>query len=67
MGLDSLQSTHPIVIHAKTAAEADLNFDSIAYSKGESVISMLEDYAGDDVWRDGIRRYMAAHKYSATR
>lgn len=63
MGLDSLASTHPVVIHAETAAEADLNFDAISYSKGESVIAMLEAYAGEDTWRDGIRRYMAEHKF----
>ena len=28
---------------------------------------MLEDFAGPDVWRDGIRRYIAAHEYQNTR
>lgn len=67
MGLDSLNSTHPVVQQVRTVEQANQAFDSIAYSKGQSVISMLEDFAGPDVWRDGIRRYIAAHKYRNTR
>ena len=67
MGLDSLNSTHPVVQQVRTVEQANQAFDSIAYSKGESVISMLEDFAGPNVWRDGIRRYIAAHKYQNSR
>ena len=67
MGLDSLNSTHPVVQQVRTVEQANQAFDAISYSKGESVISMLEDFAGPDVWRDGIRRYVAAHKYRNTR
>src|SRR5439155_828221 len=42
------------------------NFDSITYSKGEAFIGMLESYLGEEVFRDGIRRYMRAHQYSNT-
>ena len=67
MALDSLNSTHPVVQQVRTVEQANQAFDSIAYSKGESVISMLEDFAGPDFWRDGIRRYIAAHKYRNSR
>jgi aminopeptidase N len=67
MGLDSLNSTHPVVQQVRTVEQANQAFDAIAYSKGESVISMLEDFAGPDVWRDGIRRYIAAHAYQNSR
>ena len=67
MGLDSLNSTHPVVQEVRTVEQANQAFDTIAYSKGESVISMLEDFATPDVWRDGIRRYVAKHKYQNTR
>ncbi|MEO6041139.1 MAG: M1 family metallopeptidase [Croceibacterium sp.] len=63
MALDSLSSSHAIVVHIRTAHEADSAFDTISYSKGEAVIAMLEAYAGEAVWRDGIRRYIAAHAY----
>jgi aminopeptidase N len=67
MSLDALNSTHPVIQEVRTVEQANQAFDAIAYSKGESVISMLEDYAGAELWRDGIRRYMAAHAYQNTR
>src|SRR4029077_20738734 len=41
-------------------------FDDITYRKGMSFITMLEHFLGEDVSRDGIRKYMAAHKLSNT-
>ena len=67
MGLDALNSTHSVVQQVRTVEQANQAFDSISYAKGESVISMLEDFAGPDVWRAGIRRYIAAHKYQNSR
>src|SRR5437868_2748395 len=67
MGLDALNSTHPVVQQVRTVEQANQAFDSIAYQKGESVIGMLEDFASPDVWRDGIRRYIAAHSYQNSR
>ncbi|MGV3554142.1 MAG: M1 family metallopeptidase [Croceibacterium sp.] len=66
MALDSLASTHPIVLDVPSAKTADEAFDAIAYSKGEAVITMLEAFAGEDIWRDGIRRYMKRHAYDNT-
>jgi aminopeptidase N len=66
MALDSLASTHPIVMEVKSARTADQAFDAIAYSKGEAIITMLEAFAGEDTWRDGIRRYMKRHAYGNT-
>ncbi|BBC71181.1 aminopeptidase N [Altererythrobacter sp. B11] len=66
MGLDAFATTHPVVQKISTAAEAEEGFDAIAYQKGEAVISMLEAYAGEDVWRDGIRKYIKAHTYGNT-
>jgi aminopeptidase N len=63
MALDSFRTTHPVVQHMRTVEEINQAFDSITYQKGEAVISMLEAFAGEDVWRKGIRGYIAAHKY----
>ena len=52
---------------SETVEQADQAFDAITYSKGEAVISMLEGYAGEDGWREGIRRYMKRHAYGNTR
>ncbi len=66
MGLDSLATTHPVVQKIRTVDEVNQAFDAITYQKGEAVITMLEGYAGEDVWRTGIRSYMKAHAYGNT-
>jgi aminopeptidase N len=66
MALDSLASTHPIVLDVSSAKTADEAFDAIAYSKGEAVITMLEAFAGEDTWQGGIQRYMKRHAYGNT-
>lgn len=67
MGLDAFATTHPIVQTIRTVEDTNQAFDAITYQKGEAVITMLESYAGEDVWRDGLRTYMAQHKYGNTR
>lgn len=66
MNLDSFQTTHPVVQKIRTVSETAQAFDAISYQKGEAIIAMLEAYAGEDTWRDGIRAYIQAHKYGNT-
>src|SRR6202011_1636924 len=61
---DARSTTHPIQQPIANEAEANSAFDDITYQKGQSFIRMLESFLGEDVFRDGIRRYIAAHKYS---
>ncbi len=61
---DARSTTHPIQQPVRTEAEADSVFDDITYKKGESFLRMLESFLGENVFRDGIRRYIASHKYS---
>lgn len=63
--LDALANSHPIAPPVKTADEAQENFDAITYTKGASVLRMLERYLGPRVFRDGVRRYIRAHRESA--
>lgn len=39
-------------------------FDEITYIKGGAVLGMFESLLGESTFRDGLRRYMAAHPYS---
>src|SRR5882672_9762838 len=39
-------------------------FDEITYEKGGAVLGMFEQYLGPQVFRDGLRRYLATHRYS---
>src|SRR2546423_2880019 len=61
---DARSTTHPIQQPVATEAEANSAFDDITYKKGQSFLRMLESFLGEDVFRDGIRRYIEAHKYS---
>jgi aminopeptidase N len=64
MGTDAKAGTHPIIQPIHDILQAQGAFDEITYNKGAAVIRMLETYTGEDAWRDGVRRYVAAHAYS---
>ena len=66
MQADARSTTHPVQQPITTEAQAGTAFDEIAYRKGQSIIRMLESFLGENVFRDGIRKYIAAHKYSNT-
>src|SRR5256885_12336630 len=61
---DARSTTQPIQQPIATEAEANSAFDDITYRKGMSFVRMLESFLGEDVFRDGIRKYIAAHKLS---
>ncbi len=63
---DARATTHPIQQHIATEAEANSAFDDITYKKGQSFLRMLESFLGEDAFREGLRAYMAAHKYANT-
>ncbi len=41
-------------------------FDVLTYEKGAAVVRMLEQYLGEDRFRDGIRLYLDRHAYGNT-
>src|SRR5256714_2760739 len=61
---DARATTHSIQQKVANEAEANSAFDDITYKKGQSFLRMLESFLGEETFRDGIRRYMQAHKYS---
>jgi aminopeptidase N len=63
---DALSTTHSIQQKISTEGEANGAFDDITYLKGQSFIRMLESSLGENVFRDGIRKYIAKHKNSNT-
>ena len=64
--VDSLASTRPIEFEVVSPEDAEGMFDVLTYEKGAAVLRMLEQYLGDDVFRDGIRHYLSLHQYSNT-
>ncbi|KAI0417421.1 peptidase family M1-domain-containing protein [Xylaria grammica] len=66
LGLDSLRSSHPIEVPVKRASEVEEIFDAISYSKGSCVLRMISTYLGEDVFLEGVRRYIKKHAYGNT-
>jgi puromycin-sensitive aminopeptidase len=66
LSIDGLHATRPIEFPVHSPADAAAMVDAITYQKGGSVLKMMEQYLGAEVFRDGIRHYLAAHAYSNT-
>ncbi len=64
--LDALEHTHPVEVPVRHPDEIRSIFDTISYSKGASVIHMLHEYLGAEVFRDGLRHYLSLHKWGNT-
>ncbi len=66
LAVDGLHATRPIEYPVGSPEEADGMFDVLTYQKGGSVLRMLEQYLGAEVFRDGVRRYLTTHAYGNT-
>ncbi len=64
--IDSLISTRPIEFPVISPADAEGMFDLLTYEKGAAVVRMLEQWLGEDVFRNGIRHYLTTHAYGST-
>jgi glutamyl aminopeptidase len=61
---DAKPSSHAIVVqNVNSAAEITSLFDSITYSKGASILRMLEKIVGSDTFRDGLRDYLTLNAF----
>jgi len=58
MGADALASARQIRNPINANGDILSAFDGITYSKGGHVLSMFENYLGEDAFRDGIRLHM---------
>ncbi len=67
LSLDGLKNSHPIEQEVKNPAEVSQLFDAISYSKGASVIRMLEQFLGPDTFQRGLQRYISDHQYGNAR
>lgn len=64
--VDGLHSTRPIEFPVVSPADAEGMFDVLTYEKGASVLRMLEQYLGEDRFRDGVRHYLSTNAYGNT-
>ena len=61
--IDALRNSHPIEANVKDPGEIREIFDAISYNKGASILWMLEQYLGEETFRNGLRTYLSRHKY----
>jgi puromycin-sensitive aminopeptidase len=66
MATDGLHSTRPVEYPVGPPEEAQGMFDVLTYQKGAGVLRMLERYLGAERFRNGVRRYLEAHRYGNT-
>jgi puromycin-sensitive aminopeptidase len=64
--VDALATTRPIEFEVVSPHDAEGMFDVLTYEKGAAVLRMLEQYLGEDRFRDGIRLYLATHQFANT-
>ncbi|KAJ7991052.1 hypothetical protein DPEC_G00293240 [Dallia pectoralis] len=61
---DALVTSHPIIVNVSTPAEITSVFDGISYSKGASILRMVEDWLGRENFRDGCRKYLKQFEFA---
>ncbi|KAI9352784.1 peptidase family M1-domain-containing protein [Obelidium mucronatum] len=66
LNLDGLRSSHPIDVPVQSGSQALQVLDAISYLKGSSIIRMLKEFLGDDVFMNGVRSYLQEFKYRNT-
>jgi puromycin-sensitive aminopeptidase len=64
---DALATTRPIEYEVVSPADAEGMYDILTYEKGAAVVRMLEQYLGEEQFRDGVRLYLSRHAYGNTR
>lgn len=63
LSLDGMTNTHAIEIPVHHPGEISEIFDAVSYSKGASVIKMLQDYIGEENFQKGLQVYLKKHQY----
>lgn len=62
--LDSLRSSHPVEVACPDEDHIAQIFDAVSYSKGGSVLRMLSNVIGEDVFLKGVSIYLKKHLYA---
>ncbi|XP_019372745.1 PREDICTED: leucyl-cystinyl aminopeptidase [Gavialis gangeticus] len=67
MRKDALNSSHPVSSAVQSSEQIEEMFDALSYFKGASLLLMLKNYLGEDVFKAGIQNYLLNHSYGSTR
>jgi len=62
--LDAQPTTRAIRAKADTPDEINQMFDGISYGKAGAVLLSVENYLGEETFRQGVHNYLVAHRYA---
>ncbi|CAF0711353.1 unnamed protein product [Brachionus calyciflorus] len=60
---DSLESSHPISVPVKDPSQINSLFDAISYSKGASIIRMMNAFLTENTFKKGVSNYLKNYSY----
>jgi aminopeptidase N len=63
MQIDALAAARAVRQPVRNTYQAEEAFDAITYAKGAAVIGMLQSWLGEEVFRAGVRRYLAQNAW----
>jgi len=64
LNADSLESSHPIAVEVNDPVEIEQIFDDISYNKGASLVRMIQNWVGEDKFREGLSNYLRKFQFS---
>lgn len=64
LNFDAQRVTRAVSAPANTPAQINQMFNGISYGKASAVINMVEHYEGRELFRQGIHKYLEAHKFA---
>ncbi|MCS7200863.1 MAG: M1 family metallopeptidase [Patescibacteria group bacterium] len=63
LNADGLINSHPIKVKVKKAEESNEIFDEISYEKGGSILRMIENYLGENKFKEALRDFIKKYAY----
>ena len=63
---DSLSSTRSVEYAVNSPTDCEGMFDVLTYQKGGALLRMLEQYLGEERFRQGVAHYLRTHAYGNT-
>ncbi|KAK3108903.1 hypothetical protein FSP39_018341 [Pinctada imbricata] len=60
---DGLVTSHPIYAPVENPDQINEIFDSISYAKGGSIIRMMRNFVGEEIFRQGVTNYLNERRY----
>ena len=64
--VDSLASTRTVEFPVHAPSDCDGMFDVLTYQKGGALLRMLQQYIGEERFRQGVNNYLRTHSYANT-